>query len=170
MRRALSAAALTIIALAGLAAFKTTASVGTKSARALTPSTTTPAAAAPPTTTSPSTAPSSSSQSGTSPATTPTTTAPSGATKTYDGDPVDNRYGTVQVRITVQGKQITAVDAIQMPYSHSRSQYISEQAGPYLQQEALQAQNANIDIVSGATVTSGSYIQSLQSALDKAGI
>jgi uncharacterized protein with FMN-binding domain len=165
MRRALSAIALTIIALAALAAFKSTAPAGVKSARALTPATTTPAAAAPPATTPATQAPATQ-----APATTPTTTAPSSATKTYDGNAVDNRYGTVQVRITVQGKQVTAVDAIQMPYSHARSQYISEQAGPYLQQEALQAQNANIDVVSGATVTSGSYIQSLQSALDKAGI
>jgi uncharacterized protein with FMN-binding domain len=57
-----------------------------------------------------------------------------------------------------------------MPSDRQRSQYISEQAGPYLQQEALQAQNAQIDIVSGATYTSESYAQSLQSALDKAGI
>jgi uncharacterized protein with FMN-binding domain len=166
MRRALSAVALTIVALAALAAFKSTAPAGIKSARALTPATTVPPAAAPPATTPTTPAPATNPPA----AAPPTTAAPSGATKTYDGDPVDNRYGTVQVRITVQGKQVTNVDLLQMPYSHSRSQYISEQAGPYLQQETLQAQSANIDVVSGATITSESYIQSLQSALDKAGI
>ena len=55
-----------------------------------------------------------------------------------------------------------------MSYEHSRSQFISQQAGPLLQQEALQAQSAQIDIVSGATYTSESYAQSLQSALDRA--
>jgi uncharacterized protein with FMN-binding domain len=74
------------------------------------------------------------------------------------------------VRITVQGRRITAIDPLQMPYDRSRSQYISEQAAPYLHDEVLQAQSAQIDIVSGATYTSESYIQSLQSALDKAHI
>ena len=49
-----------------------------------------------------------------------------------------------------------------------RSRYISQQAGPYLQQETLQAQSAQIDIVSGATYTSDSWAQSLQSALARA--
>ena len=55
-----------------------------------------------------------------------------------------------------------------MPFGRSRSQYISEQAAPYLHDEVLQAQSAHIDVVSGATYTSESYMQSLQSALDKA--
>ena len=54
------------------------------------------------------------------------------------------------------------------PFDRERSQYISQQAEPYLRQEALQAQSAQIDLVSGATYTSYSYAQSLQSALDKA--
>jgi uncharacterized protein with FMN-binding domain len=55
-----------------------------------------------------------------------------------------------------------------MPYQHATSAYISQQAAPLLQQEALQAQSANIQIISGATYTSESYAQSLQSALAKA--
>ena len=159
MHRAVPAAILTVLALVALASFRSTAPAahsvasGTKSAASSTPSGTTPPATAPPPT-------------GTGAATSPSTTAPT--TKTYDGDPFDNQYGTVQVRITVQGTHITAVEPLQMPYDRSRSQYISEQAAPYLHDEVLQAQSAQIDIVSGATYTSESYMQSLQSALDKA--
>ncbi len=83
------------------------------------------------------------------------------------GDPSDNQYGTVQVQVTLQGSQITDVVALQMPDSHQRSLEISQQAEPILRQEALQAQSAQIDILSGATFTSQSYVQSLQAALDR---
>ncbi len=158
MRRAIPAAAITVVGLAALASFRSTAPVVTNSAAAHTPTstptptTTTPAAgAAPP-------------PSGTR------TTAPSTAssTRTVTGDVFDNRFGPVQVRVTLSGHQILAVDAVQLPSDHPRSAYISQQAGPLLQQETLQAQSAQIDVVSGATYTSQSYAQSLQSALDRA--
>jgi uncharacterized protein with FMN-binding domain len=159
MRRAVPAVVITLVGLGTLAMFKTTPPAPTKSAAAHSAPTTAPPATAPPP---------ASATSPTSPGTSPTTRAT--ATKAYDGDPADNQYGTVQVRIAVQGKRVTAIDAIQMPNDHPRSAYISQQAEPLLQQEALQAQSAQIDIVSGATYTSESYMQSLQSALDKAGI
>jgi uncharacterized protein with FMN-binding domain len=164
MRRALPAVVITLVGLGALATFKSTTPAATKAAAAHgTPVTAPPATAPPPTSGQAPT-------SGHAATTTPTTGASATATKTYDGDPVDNPYGTVQVRVTVQGKRVTAVDALQLPSDRARSAYISEQAGPYLQQEALQAQSAQIDVVSGATYTSESYAQSLQSALDKAGI
>ena len=141
MRRALPAVLLTLAGLGALGMFHSAAPAATRTATAA--PATTPAATAPPpdgTTPTPDTTP------------TPTTVPSSGsATKTYDGDAYDNRYGTVQVRITVQGTQITAIEALQMPYEHNRSQYISEQAEPLLRQEALQAQSAQIDIVIGET-------------------
>jgi uncharacterized protein with FMN-binding domain len=76
----------------------------------------------------------------------------------------------VQVQITVQGHQLVDVQPLQMPTSHQRSYEISQQAAPILRQEALQAQSAQIDLLSGATFTSESYAESLQSALDRAGI
>jgi uncharacterized protein with FMN-binding domain len=161
MRRVVPALMLTVIGLIGLASFKSSAPAtsaaapGLKASASPAPTTTAPPATAPPP-----------AGTGTRPATSPPTAAP--AAQTYDGDAVDNRYGTVQVRITVQGNHIIAVDPIQMPFDRSRSQYISEQAAPYLHDEVLQAQSAQIDVVSGATYTSESYMQSLQSALDKA--
>jgi uncharacterized protein with FMN-binding domain len=71
------------------------------------------------------------------------------------------------VRVTLRGNQITGVTALQMPYQHQRSAEISQQAEPLLQQEVLQAQSAQIDLIGGATYTSQSYAQSLQSALDQ---
>lgn len=93
----------------------------------------------------------------------------SSGTRTVDGDAIQTRYGPVQVRITLSGGRITAVTAIQLPQDNRRDIEISGFAVPQLTQEALSAQSARIDTVSGATYTSDGYVQSLQSALDKAG-
>lgn len=100
--------------------------------------------------------------------TTTTTTAPAG-NRTVDGPVVPNDYGDVQVRITLNGGKIVDVEALQLPNDRSRSVQISHAAGPILRREALQAQSARIDLVSGATYTSESYAESLQGALDKVG-
>lgn len=96
------------------------------------------------------------------------TTAPASATRTIDGDVVQTRYGAIQVRVTLSGSTITAVSELQSPSRDGRSVEINQEAAPTLQQEALSSQSAKIDTVSGATYTSEGYIQSLQSALDKA--
>ncbi|MFD9776150.1 FMN-binding protein [[Kitasatospora] papulosa] len=95
-------------------------------------------------------------------------TGTSAGTGTYTGDPVDTRYGTVQVAVTVTDGRITAVKVIQAPDQNGRDQQISSQALPQLAQEAIKAQSAHIDTVSGASYTSQGYAQSLQSALDQA--
>jgi len=87
---------------------------------------------------------------------------------TYTGDAVDTRWGPVQVRITVQNGRITAADAVQYPQENPRDQEINAYAVPQLNQEVVQQQGAGIDAVSGATVTSDGYLQSLQSAIDQA--
>ena len=92
-----------------------------------------------------------------------------GAAGTTDGDPVQTPYGTVQVRITVAGGRITDIVALALPDGDRRTRRISQIAGPMLHDETLSAQSANINTISGATYTSGGYIRSLQSALDKAG-
>ena len=82
---------------------------------------------------------------------------------------VDTRYGPVQVEIVVADGQLQDVVAIQLPTGR-RSGQISNAAAPILREEALQAQSASIDTVSGATYTSDAYAQSLQAALDQAGL
>jgi uncharacterized protein with FMN-binding domain len=86
------------------------------------------------------------------------------------GPDVPTRYGDVQVRVVLQGSRIVDVQAVQLPFDRSRSQEISAAAGPILRSEALQAQSARIDVVSGASYTSDAYAQSLQGALDSAGL
>jgi uncharacterized protein with FMN-binding domain len=90
------------------------------------------------------------------------------ATK-VDGPVVDTRYGPVQVELVVAGGKISDVVALQLPTGR-RSGQISQAAAPILHDEALQAQSASIDLVSGATYTSDAYTQSLQAAIDQAGI
>ena len=90
--------------------------------------------------------------------------------KSVTGDSVDTRWGPVQVAITVASGKITGVNVPVYPDSNGRDQEINSYALPRLIQETLDAQSANIDMISGATVTSDGYLQSLQSALDQAGL
>jgi uncharacterized protein with FMN-binding domain len=89
---------------------------------------------------------------------------------TVTGDSVDTRWGTVEVSITVANGKITSVDVPVYPHDNPKDQQINAAALPELIQETLSAQSADIDMVSGATVTSDGYVQSLQAALDKAGL
>lgn len=95
-----------------------------------------------------------------------TATAPA---KTATGADAPNQYGDVQVRVSVSGTKITRVTNVALPSSDGKSQEISTVAGPELAQQALTAQSAQIDGVSGASYTSDSYRTSLQSALDQLG-
>jgi uncharacterized protein with FMN-binding domain len=95
--------------------------------------------------------------------------APGSDTRTITGPVETNLYGPVQVQITVSGSAITAVKALVLPTDRARSAYISSVAGPVLIQEAMQAQSANIDSVSGASFTSYSFAESLQAAITQAG-
>jgi uncharacterized protein with FMN-binding domain len=109
------------------------------------------------------------------PAPVPTTPSTSGsasstATKTYTGSTASTRWGDVQVTITVTDGKITDVAVPVYPSGNGKDQEINAYALPVLRQETLAAQNANIDTVSGATVTSDGYLQSLQSALDAANL
>lgn len=112
---------------------------------------------------------SSTSTSGGSSAATATPSTGSATAGTITGSMVQTRFGPVQVQITVSGGKVTNVQAVQLP-SGGRSGQISNYVEPMLASEALQAQSANIDIISGATYTSEAYARSLQSALDQAGI
>jgi uncharacterized protein with FMN-binding domain len=87
---------------------------------------------------------------------------------TFTGSSADTRYGPVQVKVTVSGGRITAVDVPTYPTESFRDQEINRRAVPQLVSETLSAQSSTIDMVSGATFTSEGYSQSLQSALDRA--
>ncbi len=87
---------------------------------------------------------------------------------TFTGQPVDAFYGQVQVQAVVKNGKLTDVQFTQYPNDRRTSVRINSIAMPYLTQEAVQAQSANVDIISGATLTSQAFAESLQTALDSA--
>ena len=91
------------------------------------------------------------------------------AVRTVQGPSVDMQWGPIQVTLKVKGKKIVDISAT-YPTERPRSQFINLQAIPWLKQETLQAQSANIQLIGGATMTSEAYAQSLQAALDQAKI
>jgi uncharacterized protein with FMN-binding domain len=96
------------------------------------------------------------------------TALPATVTGTFTGSAADTRWGPVQARVTVANGRITAVDVVQYPDGNGKDREINADAIPQLVDETVQAQSAQIDMVSGATVTSTGYLESLQSALDQA--
>ena len=86
----------------------------------------------------------------------------------YTGSTADAFYGPLQVKVTVSGGKITDVQFLQYPNDQSESVMISQQATPQLAQEAIQAQSAQVDAVSGATQTSQAFVESMKSALAQA--
>ncbi|WP_240801872.1 FMN-binding protein [Streptomyces sp. A1136] len=98
------------------------------------------------------------------------TDAPAGAGRsgTFTGSVIDTRYGPVQVSVTMSAGRMTSVEVLRLPTENRRDREIASYAVPRLTDEAIGAQSAEIDAVSGATYTSEGYIRSLQSALDEA--
>lgn len=102
---------------------------------------------------------------------TPGTTATSGSLYkdgSYTGSVADAQWGVVQVKAVIKSGKITDVQFLQYPNDRNRSIYINSIADPQLTSEAIQAQNANVDIVTGATDSSEAFIQSLSDALSQA--
>lgn len=91
-------------------------------------------------------------------------------TKTVTGDVAMTQWGPVQVQLAVSGSTITNVTILQYPDSNGRDVQIANYSLPKLIQETLDTQSASISMVSGATYTSNGYKESLQSALDQAGL
>jgi uncharacterized protein with FMN-binding domain len=87
---------------------------------------------------------------------------------TYTGPVTDAYYGMVQVQAVIQNGKISSVQFLDYPHDRRTSQEINSQAMPWLQQEAIQAQSANVNIISGATLTSEAFARSLQAALQTA--
>jgi len=89
--------------------------------------------------------------------------------RTIQGPAVNMQWGPIQVTVKVKGKKILDISAT-YPTERPRSQFINSQAIPWLRQEVLQAQSANVQLIGGATMTSEAYAQSLQAALTQARI
>lgn len=102
----------------------------------------------------------------------PTSTpgAPASGTRTITGSAGDTPFGPVKVQITVTNGKLTKVTVLQQPDGTGHDVRINSYALPLLNQEAVSAQSAHIQMISGATYTSEGYATSLQSALDQAGL
>jgi uncharacterized protein with FMN-binding domain len=153
MRRALPALIATVSGLVLLVNFHTPAGVKRLTVAVPTTVTTLAAGSSPP-------------PSGANPTTTSVAGTGTGV-RQIDGPVVQNPYGSVQVRVILTNGKITDVQPLQMPSDRQYSQEISQQAAPLLHDEVLQAQSAQINLLSGATYTSDAYQQSLQGALDQ---
>jgi uncharacterized protein with FMN-binding domain len=159
MKRILLALVGTIAGLAALLSFKSHSGLAGRGAL--------PAASLPSSTPS---SPSRSSPSRSAPSSKASSSAPAATTRSIAGQAIQTQYGVVQVQVVVSGKTIKNVSFLQLTADDPRSAAINSQAGPILLQQTLAAQSSQIDGVSGATYTSAGYLQSLQSALDQAGI
>jgi uncharacterized protein with FMN-binding domain len=90
------------------------------------------------------------------------------AATSYTGAASTNRWGTVQVRLTVSGGKITNITTLQLPSSKPKSVRLSNNAVSIIKPQVISAQSTNVNTVSGATLTSRSYLTSIQSAIDTA--
>jgi len=87
---------------------------------------------------------------------------------TFTGSIANAYYGNIQVSVQIQSGKIVNVNFLQFPNDNPTSYSINQQADPYLKQEAISAQNAQVNVISGATFSSQAFIQSLTSALSQA--
>jgi uncharacterized protein with FMN-binding domain len=91
-----------------------------------------------------------------------------GPVRTATGDVAVTPFSYMEVRVTLTGDELTRVETVELSGTGARTQAINARAEPILREEALRAGSADVDVVTGATYTSRSYLQSLQSAIDKA--
>lgn len=99
----------------------------------------------------------------------PETSSTTTATQTIAGPAVETEWGPFQVEIVIEDGKLVSATAIQEP-GDRRSRRINDQALPWYEDLAIEAQSADIDVISGATVTWQGYTTSLQAALDQAGL
>jgi uncharacterized protein with FMN-binding domain len=86
----------------------------------------------------------------------------------YTGIEIDAFYGLVRVQMNVQNGKIASVKFLEYPNDRRTSVRINSFAVPRLQQEAVQVQSANVNMITGATLTSQAFMMSLQSAISQA--
>jgi uncharacterized protein with FMN-binding domain len=106
---------------------------------------------------------------GTTPAAAPGTSSGTGS-RTVAGSLETTQYGRLEVKLTVKSGRITDVGFTTFVANDGHSASIDQYAAPILIRETIAAQSAHVQGVSGATYTSGAYEQSLQAAIDKAGL
>lgn len=89
-------------------------------------------------------------------------------TMTVNGSTAQTSWGPVQVQIRIARSRIVDVVVLRTPTGSATHQAVNSFALPQLRAQVLAAQSANINGVSGATVTTAGYKQSLQAAISAA--
>ena len=92
----------------------------------------------------------------------------SASARTATGPAVVTPFSVIQVRATLTGRRLTGVETVALSGDGPHTEALNARAEPILREEALRAGSADIDVVSGATYTSESWIDSLQAAIDEA--
>ncbi|MDE3138367.1 MAG: FMN-binding protein [Acidobacteriota bacterium] len=180
MKRSPIVAVGTVVGLASVLSFHTSpvkvnlSAAVSSSPSSSSPSTTTPTTTAPASTTTTTVSQSSHGSGQSSTTTTPpstTTTAAATGIRTVTGPVVNYYYGQLAVKVTANGKKVTAVTIASIADGgNPLSVQIDHYAIPKLEPEAISAQSSNIQSVSGASYTSAGFQMSLQYALKKLGI
>ena len=170
MRRAILALTATTAIVIGLLEYRTSSAPSQFRITAGAAPPSRPAASSTPPGDAPSAPPTASAPPSASAAPSPPAQASPVTARTVTGPVVSTRFGDVEVAVNVTGKRVTDVQAPELPFDRPRSASISQYVAPVLRSEALAAQSAQIDTVSGATYTSDAYAQSLQAALAQAGL
>jgi uncharacterized protein with FMN-binding domain len=87
----------------------------------------------------------------------------------FTGKSFDAYYGLVRVQANIKSGQIASIDVLEFPNDQRTSRAINRQALPVLESEVISSQDIDVDIISGATLTSVAYLRSLNGALSQAG-
>jgi uncharacterized protein with FMN-binding domain len=87
----------------------------------------------------------------------------------YTGPAIDTYYGWLQVRADIQGGRLVRVEVLRYPNDRRASIRINSEALPWLESEVIRVQNARVNGVTGATLSSEAYLRSLDGALASAG-
>lgn len=85
----------------------------------------------------------------------------------YTGPVTNAFYGNVQVEVVIKNHQLSQVSFLDQPHDNTYSKTVNGMAVPSLIQEALHVQSSKVQVVTGATQTSGAFIKSLAAALAK---
>ena len=102
------------------------------------------------------------------PAATPPARRSGEGTRSFDGPAMTTPFSAIQVRGYFTGRRLTGIETVLLSGDGPHTEALNARAEPILRESALEAGDADVDVVSGATSTSRIWLDSLQGAIDKA--
>jgi uncharacterized protein with FMN-binding domain len=89
-------------------------------------------------------------------------------TRSFLGPAMTTPFSAIQVRAFFTGRRLTGIETVLLSGDGPHTEALNARAEPILRESALEAGDADVDVVSGATSTSEIWLDSLQGAIDKA--